>query len=311
MPRLANRDSSGRRKGEGIRLGGQRQESRKGGEERRAKSSICAKRLNEQASTHPCPVLSRLSIPLPALTMQSDPAIPPSSDRKAEVHRLMAVKDSLEAQIEAAHSAAAEGQSLVDAEGYPRPDLDVHSIRNARSELARLQTDHKRTMAQIEAAMFEMHKEAKAKKLAANPNAIQAVQQVRRGDNGVPPMSNEALAPSAAAASVPAAAASSSAAASSAAAARGSSLVPFYRVNTVSPDSPAEVAGLRAGDEVLQFGSITASNKTAASMAAVVTSSVGRALPVTIRRDGTVRELRLIPQAWSGRGMLGCHLVDM
>lgn len=249
-----------------------------------------------------------------------DPVIPPSSDRKSEMHRLMALKDSLEAQIEASHSQTVEGQSLVDAEGYPRPDLDVHSIRNARSELARLQTDHKRTMAQIEAAMFELHKEAKAAKLAANPNAIQSVQQVRRGDNGVPPPSNDAaLAPSAAAAApmavIPAAAAaaasSSSSAASSAAAARGSSLQPFYRVNTVSPDSPAEVAGLRAGDEILQFGSITHANKTAASMAAVVSSSVGRALPVTIRREGAVREIRLIPQAWSGRGMLGCHLVDV
>jgi len=90
----------------------------------------------------------------------------------------------------------------------------------------------------------------------------------------------------------------------------------------------AFVAGLHAGNLVLQFGSVTAANKSAQSMAAVVSSSVGRALHITIQRPpatgaagvgpavaaqhgGEIKQLRLIPQSWGGRGMLGCHLVDV
>jgi predicted metalloprotease with PDZ domain len=184
--------------------------------------------------------------------------------------------------------------------------------------LPELQTDHKRVMASIERTMFALHAEAKAAKAAAHPELIQRVQQVRSGGAGAgagaavqpcAPRQAEGDVPPAAPAADSAAAAASSAA--SAAAAAAASLSPFYVVNSVSEDSPASVAGLRAGDLVLQFGSITAANKSAASMAAVVSSSVGRALHVTVKRDREIKQLRLIPQAWGGRGMLGCHLVDV
>jgi len=255
--------------------------------------------------------------------MQSDPAIPleSGSDAKSRLRQLISQKDALEAQLEALHTQAASGQPLVDAEGYPRADLDVHAVRNARNEMARMQTDHKRVMASIEQAMFALHAEAKAAKAAAHPELQQSAPIVRSGgagtgaarepaaaprpqrDDGVPP-------PASAAAAAHADTSSSSAAAAAA------SLVPFYSVNAVSPDSPASVAGLRVGDLVLQFGSVTAANKSAASMAAVVSSSVGRALSVTVRRSNEaggsdIKQLRLIPQQWGGRGMLGCHLVDV
>jgi predicted metalloprotease with PDZ domain len=180
--------------------------------------------------------------------------------------------------------------------------------------LPELQTDHKRVMASIERTMFALHAEAKAAKAAAHPELIQSVQQVRSGGAGAG--AGPAVQPSAprqAESDVPpaAAAADSASSAASSSAASAASLPPFYVVNSVSEDSPASVAGLRAGDLVLQFGSVTAANKSAASMAAVVSSSVGRALHVTVKREKEIKQLRLIPQAWGGRGMLGCHLVDV
>jgi 26S proteasome non-ATPase regulatory subunit 9 len=67
-----------------------------------------------------------------------DPAIPASNgdDAKSTLRRLIGEKDVLEAQLEALQSQSAAGQPLVDAEGYPRADLDVHAVRNARSEIA-------------------------------------------------------------------------------------------------------------------------------------------------------------------------------
>jgi hypothetical protein len=56
---------------------------------------------------------------------------------RAALRALVSRKDALEAELEAFSSQAAVGQKLVDDEGFPRPDLDVHAIRNARAQLAR------------------------------------------------------------------------------------------------------------------------------------------------------------------------------
>lgn len=175
-------------------------------------------------------------------------------------------------------------------------------------------------MKQIETAMFAMHAEAKAAKLAANPNAITHVAQVRSGgatrDEGLPAGASAAsiaatLRADAARAEEQAFQERARAQAAAAAAASAARPMPaFYRVQSVSPDSPADAAGLRVDDLVLQFGSVTASNVTPAAMAAVVSSSVGKAIPVTVQREGTRKELRLVPQAWGGRGMLGSVLED-
>jgi 26S proteasome non-ATPase regulatory subunit 9 len=252
--------------------------------------------------------------------MQSiDPSIPPASadDAKALLRSLISQKDILEAQLEALHSQSAVGQSLIDSEGFPRSDIDVHAVRNARNELIRMQNDHKDLMKRIEHTMFNMHAQAKAQKAREHPEAIQSVQQVRSGSATVPRHgpSDDAVTPPSSSSTAAAATASPAlppaGGGDAGAIAAASNLSPFYTVNSVSDDSPASVAGLRAGDLILQFGSVTSINKSASSMAAVVSSSIGRALHVTVRRGGEIKFLKLIPQSWGGRGMLGCHLVDV
>ena len=46
---------------------------------------------------------------------------------------------------------------LVDAEGFPRADVDVHATRTARHRLACLNTDHKALMEEIEKGLHALH----------------------------------------------------------------------------------------------------------------------------------------------------------
>jgi len=43
--------------------------------------------------------------------------------------------------------------SLVDAEGFPRGDIDIYHVRSLRNRLAILQTDHRSVMRQVRRAV--------------------------------------------------------------------------------------------------------------------------------------------------------------
>jgi len=91
-----------------------------------------------------------------------------------------------------------------------------------------------------------------------------------------------------------------------------SSYHPFYLVDQVMEDSPANLAGLKIGDQVIQFGSIIKSNKTGDAMQQIVSHSIGKPITVHVLRVGEgIVQLQLIPQHWNGRGLLGCHLTDI
>ncbi|KAF2211763.1 hypothetical protein CERZMDRAFT_112458 [Cercospora zeae-maydis SCOH1-5] len=93
---------------------------------------------------------------------------------------------------------------------------------------------------------------------------------------------------------------------------------PFARVNAVVPSSPAEQAGMTAGDKVTKFGWVTWTNhERLTKVAQVVQQNENRTILVKVLREGEgaislVHELRLTPRRdWGGRGLLGCHLVPL
>lgn len=113
-------------------------------------------------------------------------------------------------------------------------------------------------------------------------------------------------------------------------------LAPFARVNDVVSGSPADNAGLKAGDKILKFGEVNWMNHEKLSKLAetvaqnVEVSCYGRKFccisrrltermqrPISIRvaRDGESSaqlDLQLTPRRnWGGRGMLGCHLLPL
>ena len=236
---------------------------------------------------------------------------------------LMQKRTDLETQIEALSSTGSTahfGEPLVDADGFPRADVDVHGARIARQSLAHLQTDHVSVMKEIEKAMFALHAEAKRNKQAAQ----QSAPSTAAAGSGARPATHDRILPVTAqqeqkqpqqpaildaTASAPATSATRPTAPTPAVL---SPLDAFFLVDQVFEDSPAQSAGLRIGDKVVQFGSIVKSNNSKDAMRAVVANSVGRGVRVVVYRVGEgMVALQLIPQRWSGQGLLGCHLADI
>ncbi|KAJ0067743.1 hypothetical protein NL108_010059, partial [Boleophthalmus pectinirostris] len=122
---------------------------------------------------------------------------------------------------------------LVDAEGYPRADVNLYQIRTARHQIACLQNDHKALMAEIEEALHKLHAQEKEKRGS--------------GPAHDDPMEQEPSLPGA-----------------------------FARVDTVTAGSPAHTAGLRVGDELVEFGSVNSNNfQNLQNIASVVQHSEG------------------------------------
>lgn len=166
-------------------------------------------------------------------------------------------------------------EPLVDAEGFPRADIDVHSVRIARTQIICLQNDLKELTKSIEAGMEKYFQESKETLTSTK----------------IPP-------------EVRAESSSSSSQASA------ENQTPIVVVNLVSPGSPAEAAGILVRDLITAFGSITSTNfKDLAQIGELVKSSNGNQVRVKVKRDNKIEELILVPKTWSGRGLLGCNIV--
>ncbi|KAI9342892.1 26S proteasome non-ATPase regulatory subunit 9-like protein [Obelidium mucronatum] len=75
-------------------------------------------------------------------------------------------------------------EPLVDAQGFPRSDIDVYAVRHLRSQIARRQNDHVALMARVEAALhavFSAQATATAKAAPDTRRTIAVVASVARG----------------------------------------------------------------------------------------------------------------------------------
>lgn len=238
---------------------------------------------------------------------------------------------------------------LVDHEGYPRGDIDVYRARTLRQRFHVLKTDHKEISQKVDAMLRhlallknpqlqELQKEEKAARAAAKPkpkfDPITGKWVVMNWDGsvaGVPggekrnfhnlskqvsPLTED----SSVAASrnlssrdlprvmVPAPAPASPLE------------VPFARVNAVAQHSPAQDAGLLEEDLIFKFAHLNAENHN--SLRAIVTlvpDVAGRhgSISISVKRrkrhsapdDWETVVLSLKPRPWSGRGLIGCHIV--
>jgi len=192
---------------------------------------------------------------------------------------------------------------LVDQEGFPRADIDVYNVRHKRHRLACLRTDHSTVMREIERSLHALH--------AATTGGVGGTEepldipgphgeaeigsgrnQASRGSNTAPEVSGTA---------------------SSSPQLRQSSpafIAPFARIGEVTGGSPSSLGGIREGDELLEFGTVTAHNhRDLHGLADFVAGHVGQEVHVVVRRQGVVKELRITPARWTGRGVLGCHFL--
>lgn len=87
--------------------------------------------------------------------------------------------------------------------------------------------------------------------------------------------------------------------------------VAIIRVTFVSPGSPAEIAGIREHDAVLEFGSVNGSNfKDLAQIGEIVKHRQNQQIVMKVRRNNRMHELTLVPKVWAGRGLLGCNIIS-
>ena len=208
------------------------------------------------------------------------------------------IADSLDAAL-LELGAAAEG-SLVDAEGYPRTDLDVMAVRALRGRAACLRNDLAASTGEAERALLQLH--------ACGAEALAALPPLQEGDSSGSGSSGGGGSGGGAAAPAP----------------RRNFYLPLGVLATVAQGGPAEAGGLRAGDSVLMWGRLgpvldIPGDEEEQSAALPALSALGaeakraaeggEEMAVKVLRQGAALDLRLRPGAWSGAGCLGCLMV--
>lgn len=194
-------------------------------------------------------------------------------------------KDNMEAELKAlsgvldSHGVNME-TPLTTADGFPRADIDVTQIRTTRARIIHLRNDYKNLMNAIEKHLHEHFA------------SLQDTDDVTPGTTTGSGMMGDSLPQTLDEA--------------------------FAKVNSVVPGSPAESAGLKAGDEIRNFGYVNKTNHDGLKkVAECVQGNEGQSILVKISRrsDATRRQelhLTLTPRKdWGGRGMLGCHILPL
>ncbi|KAH8657465.1 26S proteasome non-ATPase-like protein regulatory subunit 9 [Tricladium varicosporioides] len=201
-------------------------------------------------------------------------------------NQLQAKKDNIEAEIKALGSHGVDMNTrLLTPDGFPRADIDVAQIRTTRSRIIYLKNDHKALMSVIEKHIHEHF-----------------AQQAELGTNEpLPTAPNSADTPSLPTFITPEVLG-----------------LPFAKVNSVVDGSPADSAGLKAGDAIRNFGYVNVSNHNDLKrVAECVQGNEGRDVLVKVSRpSGGGRQtelwLTLKPRRdWGGRGLLGCHILPL
>ncbi|XP_026192028.1 26S proteasome non-ATPase regulatory subunit 9 [Cyclospora cayetanensis] len=200
---------------------------------------------------------------------------------------------------------------LVDEEGFPRADIDVHAVRSARNQLACLQTDYREVQRKLEEILLRVH--AESAKAQIDQQDLRAPKQpdtteVAGEQDEVPPPPIEDEGPA------------------------------FAVVDVLQPGGPSGIAGIAAGDRVLRLGTLrlpvgrnaaagsTQNHRkgplpggdsssralTATQIFELLPGEVARyeneRMPVVVQRGSRVISLWLVPRQWHGKGLLGCHI---
>lgn len=197
---------------------------------------------------------------------------------RGEVLKLIEQKEQLENEIKELQNILTKNnvgmdEPLVDNEGFPLASVDVYQVRHARQLIICKQNDYKAIMKQIEQGIAQYYDSPPmdtSDLLAAALEEMQAnVNQVKHEE----PVEH---------------------------------VQPFASVNIVHEGSPADAAGIKQGDTIVEFGSINSTNfRGIEDIGSVVRHSHGNAIIVKLKRGDRFLRVQLLPREWNGRGLLG------
>ncbi|KAE8444580.1 hypothetical protein EG329_014411 [Mollisiaceae sp. DMI_Dod_QoI] len=226
---------------------------------------------------------------LHAPTVPSGPTSAPANDNQLRTNgltlsELQVKKDNLEAEIRALGSVLEShgvdmNTRLLTPDGFPRADLDVAQIRTTRSRIIYLKNDHKALMTVIEKHIHEHFARLAESGVVEEPVTNAGPSNGYTLSQSIP----QELSP------------------------------PFAKVNSVVAGSPADSAGLKAGDEIRNFGYVNIRNHDGLKrVAECVQGNEGQNVLVKVSRQRRELSLTLTPRRdWGGRGLLGCHILPL
>ncbi|KAL6846559.1 hypothetical protein ACP4OV_024007 [Aristida adscensionis] len=207
---------------------------------------------------------------------------------KAETMGLMDRRAALEAEMDAiiAGLTAPGGPGitggLVDSEGFPRSDIDIHNVLAQRCRLSELRNDHKDITNKIDKNLEVLH----SAKLSKNE------QSTSRSASAGPVSSHIGLSHSEPMEEDPV------------------TRLPFAMIDEITDGSPAALDGLQLGDEIVKFGNVEAGDRLQERLVSEATSSENTQVSLVIIRQGSAMNLTITPRKWHGRGLLGCAISE-
>eukprot|EP00347_Sterkiella_histriomuscorum_P014366 403361144 len=220
------------------------------------------------------------------------------STKREALMKIMKEKDEIEKQIfdireflETPPMPGVKG-TLVDAEGFPRADIDLFEVRKFRNRLACLQTDHCTVMKQIEEGLLNLHDDYKTN------NINEPGEEIKSSSNEDVKMETM----------------SQTSSASQSQMMQNEVKIPFAWISDVIEGSPAQDSGLKMGDAIYRFGNINHDNhENLNAIVELVKSSLNNPIQVKVLRKNLFggsedKEISFVPREWGGRGYLGCAL---
>ena len=185
--------------------------------------------------------------------------------------------------------------SLIDKDGFPKPGLDHVTIRTIRHDLICTQNDLNNLMGTIEKKMMayfeelnnnKMEEESQEEDKKANSNIKQEATAGACADDQNNNKTVENM------------------------------QEPFAKIASVEGGSPADEAGLKEGDAIINFNEILykgVSKNPLITFKEIVTNKIGEKIPLSVVRKNKenileVVNLNIVPHSWSGKGVLGCKL---
>ncbi len=170
---------------------------------------------------------------------------------------------------------------LVDTEGFPRSDIDVHAVLEKRNRLSIINTDHRKLMMEIEVLLGKLHSDLPPFASSSSSSSSNS------GSNGISGIT------------------------STMSTMVTSSQRPFALIDEILEGSPAQLATLENGDLLYEFGAVKYQMGIDAiqQLPDFVKPNLNKAIKLKISRppNTDIFEVEIIPRSWGGRGVLGCH----